>query len=97
MEPATIPGVDVAAVGRPVGDVGSAEEYLARIRALEARDDPQQRRLAGSGRPEQREELPRPDSQIDSGHGSDPWVLLAHADKPYRSGRQWPVWPSLGR
>ena len=36
----------IAVVGRPAGHVRPAEQHLPGVRALEAGDDPQQRRLA---------------------------------------------------
>ena len=56
-------GVDVAVVRRDVGDVLAAEQDRAGRRLLEAGDHAQHRRLAGAGRPEQREELAVVDRQ----------------------------------
>ena len=59
-------GVDVAALGRDGREVGAVEQDLARGRALEAGDQPQRRRLAAARRPQQREELARPDREVDA-------------------------------
>ena len=50
-------GVDVAPVRRDADGVDAADEDLALVRLLEAGHEPQRRRLAAAGRPEQREEL----------------------------------------
>jgi hypothetical protein len=56
---------DVALPGGNAGDVPSADEQLARLVLVEARDEAQQRRLAGARRPEEGEELPGLDGQRD--------------------------------
>jgi hypothetical protein len=48
----------VAAPGRKIGDLGAADPDHAAGRLDEARDHPQRRRLAASGRAEEDEELP---------------------------------------
>src|SRR5207248_335611 len=50
-------GVDRAAVRRRVDDLAPLDADRAGVRALEAGDHPQRRRLAAAARPEQREEL----------------------------------------
>jgi hypothetical protein len=47
-----------------------AEMHRPRARYLEPGDDPQQRGLARAGRPEQRQQLPRRDVEIDPRQGS---------------------------
>ncbi len=49
----------VAPPRRHRADVAAPDQHLARLVAVEARDEPQQSRLAGTGRAEQREELAR--------------------------------------
>src|SRR4029079_7373466 len=49
--------VDVAAVGRRIGDVGAVQEDLAGGRLLEAGDHPEGSGLPAARRPEEREEL----------------------------------------
>jgi hypothetical protein len=64
-------GVDVAAVGRVLGDVVTAEEDAAVGRVLEAADHPQRGRLAAAGGSEQRIERPARDlevERVDRGH-----------------------------
>jgi hypothetical protein len=56
---------DVAVARREQRRVGAVEVHEPVGRGLEARNDAQRRRLARTGRPEQREELPRPDLQVD--------------------------------
>ena len=56
-------GVDVALVGRMVGDLGAAEEHAACGRVLEPADHPQRRGLAAAGWPEHGEEVPARDRQ----------------------------------
>src|ERR671931_1601389 len=72
-------GVDVARVGRPVADVGAAELDPAFVGPLEAGNQTQRRRLARARGPEQREELARPDLEVDAVDGHDVAVRLAHA------------------
>ena len=45
--------------------VFAAEQNKAGVRSLETGDDAQQRRLAGTGRPEQRHQFARRDRQVD--------------------------------
>ena len=75
-------GVDVALVGRPVRDVVAAELDSPLVQALEAGDEPQRRRLAGSGRAEQRKELAGRDLEIDPVDRHDVAVRLANPVKP---------------
>ena len=75
-------GVEIPRVRRPVGDVGAAELDPALVRALEARDQPQRRRLARAGRPEHREELTGTDLELDAVDGDDVAVRLAHSGQP---------------
>ena len=75
-------GVDVALVGRAVRDVGAAELDSSFVGALEAGDQPQRRRLARSGRAEQREELAGGDLEIDPVDRDDVAVRLADALEP---------------
>ena len=57
---------DVASGGRRERHVLAAEQDAALLRQLEARDDLEQRGLAGAARPEDREELAGPDLEIDA-------------------------------
>jgi hypothetical protein len=57
---------DVARVGRQPRDVASADQDVAGIGRLEPGDHPQQRGLARTAGPEQREELVLVDSQLDT-------------------------------
>ncbi len=75
--------VDVPLVRRAIRDVGAVELHLACVGALEARDDPERRRLPGARRAEKREELSAPDLEIDVIDGDHVAVRLAHADEPY--------------
>ena len=49
---------DVAVAGRVAGDVVVLEEHGAAVGHFQPGDDAQQRRLAGAGRAEQRDQLP---------------------------------------
>src|SRR5436189_236683 len=57
--------VHVPRIGRPRRDVDAAQMDAARVRPLEPRDDPKQRRLPRPGRPEEREELSLLDVEVD--------------------------------
>ena len=57
--------------GRPVGEILPVEQDAASIGQVEARDHAQERRLAASGRPEQREEFPRVDREAHAVDGSE--------------------------
>ena len=63
--------VDLALVGRQVGDVLAVEQDPPLVGLLEPGQDPQQRRLAAARGAEQREELPAPDRQRHPVHGAD--------------------------
>ena len=83
---------DVAFLGRQVGHLRVADEDLARRDLLEAREDPQDRRLAATGRADQHHELAVADLQRDVVHGDDVAAEhLAHAGR----GRSWPWLPLL--
>ncbi|EDT05454.1 conserved hypothetical protein [Burkholderia ambifaria IOP40-10] len=56
---------DAALGGRHVVDAAAVDRQLAVAQVLEARDHPQQGRLAAAGRPEEHAELVRADLQID--------------------------------
>ena len=60
--------VDVALIGLSVGDVLAGEQDLAGGRLLEAADHAQRRGLAGAGRPQDREELPLEDVEVEVPH-----------------------------
>jgi len=62
------------------GDLPTVDAHGARVRGLEARDDPQQRRLPATARPDDREELVGADVEVDAAEGGDD--LLAAAAGP---------------
>jgi hypothetical protein len=68
--------VDVALVGRQVGDVAAAEEDATLGRLLEAADHPQRGRLAAAGRAEQRVEGAALDLQVEPRDGDRVAELL---------------------
>jgi hypothetical protein len=74
--------VDLALVGRVARDVAAGELDGARVRALEAADEPQRRRLARPRRAEQREELAGADLEVEPLERDDLAVGLAQADRP---------------
>jgi hypothetical protein len=76
-------GVDVALVGRQVGDVAADQLDAARVGALEAGDHAQAGRLAGAGRAEHREELVHTDVEIDAVDRDDVAIGLPRADKAH--------------
>src|SRR4029079_15780888 len=61
-------GVDVAAMGKRIGDVGAVKEDLAGGRLFEAGDHPEGSRLPAAGRPEERKEFAAGDLQVDAIH-----------------------------
>jgi hypothetical protein len=91
--------VDVARVGRRVRDISAAQLDVALIRALEARDQTQRRRLARARRPEQGEELACLDLEVDAVHRDDVSVGLAHAHEAHGGSAAWVgvEGPLLGR
>jgi hypothetical protein len=64
-------GVDRTAMRRSVDEVAAVEEDVPGGRPLEAGDQPQRGRLAALGRPEQRKELTRLDTEVDPGDSGD--------------------------
>jgi hypothetical protein len=77
-------GVDVPGVRRHPGDVAAAELDPPGVRPLEPGDQPEQGGLARTGRPEQSEELARPDLQVDvgeRGHGAVPLPQAGDVDR----------------
>ena len=74
-------GVDRTAVGRQPGDVGAVDPDRALVRALEAGDQPQRRRLPAAGRPEEREELTLADLEVEPVDGDERAEALGHADE----------------
>ena len=80
---------DVALGGRQARDVPPVEHDRALRQALEARDEPQQRRLPGAARAEQGQELARRDREVDAvqrDHGPELLADAAQLDGP-RLGR----------
>jgi hypothetical protein len=73
--------VDVALVGGQPGDVVPADPHLAFVGPLEARDQAQRRRLPAPRRPEEREELARPDLEVDAVDGRDVAESLRDSDE----------------
>jgi hypothetical protein len=76
---------DVPLVRRQIVDAAPAEVDVAGIRRVEAGQEAQQRRLAASRRPEEREQLPGPDLErdgVDGGDGREPLD-----DRPQRDGQ----------
>jgi hypothetical protein len=71
-------GVHVALVGRHPGHVHTLEQDATRRRLLEAGDHLQQRGLAATGRPEQREELTLVDREVGAVHGHEVAERLVH-------------------
>ena len=74
-------GVHLPLVRRRRRHVGAVEQDLAAVRPLEAGDQPQRRRLAATGRSEQREELAAVDVQVDAVDRDDVGELLAQRDE----------------
>ena len=62
---------DPAVGRRDARDVLAVEHDPPAVRRLEPGDDPERRRLAGRARPEQAEELPVPDVEVDAVEGDD--------------------------
>jgi hypothetical protein len=77
-------GVGVPLVRGHRRDVAAAELDAAGVRALEAGDDPQERRLARAGGPKQCEELALCDCEVDAVDGYDLAVVLPDALKSKR-------------
>src|SRR6185437_15034845 len=74
---------DVALAGLAIGDVLTVEEDAARAQRLDPGEDAQRCRLAGSRRPEQREEFARLDIEVEAVQCRERAVPLddaAHAD-----------------
>ena len=85
---------DIALLHGLVRGVLVAEEDRALGRPLQPGDQPQQRRLAGTGRPEQRDQLARADVQRDVVQRRKAVELLAHVgDANFHS--QMPRWFSV--
>ena len=63
--------VDGPPVGRQARDVAAVDQHDAGVRPLEAGDQPEGRRLAAAGRPEQRQELAFDDGQVERVDGGD--------------------------
>ena len=63
---------------RDARDVLAVEFHPPAVRRLEPGDDPQGRGLAGRARPEQAEELPVPDVEVDAVEGHDRAEALSH-------------------
>ena len=70
--------VHIPLVGRQVRHVCAADSDLAFVRALEARNQPERRRLAAARRPEQGQELAVPDSEVETVDGGDLVETLGH-------------------
>jgi hypothetical protein len=70
---------EMAPPGRYVADVAPAQQNLSGISVLQARDDAQQRRLAGAARAEEGEELAGLDRERDVVSGDRPAEPLADA------------------
>jgi len=84
---------DVALAGMHAGRVVAVKGDRAGVRRLEAGDDTEQRRLAGAGRPEQRQQLAGVDLEVDAVDGDkiaealgDAGQLDAHA-APFSENR----------
>src|SRR5206468_5660733 len=75
-------GVDITQVRRPARHVTTGELDPTGVGPFESGDQAERRRLARAGRPEQREELPRRDLEVDAVDGDHVAVRLANADKP---------------
>src|SRR5206468_658836 len=69
---------DPAVLEGPVGRVLAVEQDAPAVGRLEAGDDPEERRLAGPGRPEQRQEVPGRHLERRIPHGDDLAERLAH-------------------
>jgi hypothetical protein len=69
-------GVDVALIRRAVGDVDAGELNPSCVRALEACDEAKRCGLAGAGGPEEREEFPGRDLEVDVVDRNDVVVRL---------------------
>ncbi len=80
-------GVHVACVGRLPCHVHPAELDSAAVRTLEARDDPQQGRLARAGGTEHREELTFGDLEVDAVGGQHVPVALAQRREAHGGAR----------
>ena len=72
---------DPAIGRRDARDVLAVEFHPPAVRRLEPGDDPQGRGLAGRARPEQAEELPVPDAEVDAVQGDHRPEAFAHAFK----------------
>jgi hypothetical protein len=70
--------VDVALVRRQSCDVAVADQELALVWLLEARDQAQRRRLAAAGRAEQGQELAAADRQVEPVDGHDVIEAFRH-------------------
>ena len=87
----------VAALGRNVGDVLRTEEYPPGARHLDAGDDVERRRLPAPGRPQQHQQLLRPDLEIEPSKNldaADGLADLLQADTvmaEFRGGRRCDV------
>src|SRR5262245_3924856 len=66
-------------VGRPPGDFPSVEAHAPRVRPDHASDQVEQRRLARPVRPDDADELPGVDVEVDIGSGGYPPKLLGEA------------------
>src|SRR3970040_3154206 len=68
--------------------IAAVEEETARVRRLEAGQQPHQRRLAAAARPDQREELVLADRRVHLVHGDD----VAEALRDVFDPDQLPLW-----
>ncbi len=82
-----------ARFGRAAGEVLAVEQDAARVGKVEARDHPQQRRLAAAGRTEQREEFAGLDREADVVDGRE--VAETPRDTLYVEQRHRRVTPSV--
>src|SRR6185295_13496241 len=72
-------GVDLAVVRSEAADVSAGQLDRARVGLLEAGDHAEGGRLPGPGGPQQGEELPAGNLEVDSGDGDNLAIGLAHA------------------